>query len=738
MADSITDLITGLLKTFPQFKNELGQFSSTLDEAGKNGGDALKKLTEKFEEISKSLSPEKRDQFKRVFETIETGLKSAAKAAESTIEGFHTLEERLKDVREISQQLGVDLKAALNGANNETFELLSKFALLGAAAAGLTGETAFSKMDLNINAVNGKFEKLLQSAKEFLGIDLGKNGTAFIKNMMDGAEYSRQFESSIVNAAAKSGATTIGNNSNFLQAGRSKQEAAKELDDATAEIQKSAYRNAKAMGMPYEIALKQTVDILSTLPNEVEKLYSVTTRNINDKTVGSLELLQTVAKGTGQSFENVLESAKEMFASWGSDAKGAAERVSLISQASRELSIPFDAVKGQVKSIDDGFKMWGNSAQSTLGIMKEITQALKDQGLGYATQLEIMNNLSGAIRGLTVEKKAFIGMSNGLGGTAIGTDLQIEQMLQKGDWGKVAGMMQNTLSNIGGNGKVISMDEAISNPGQEQAFMTQRMALQNVFGVSDTGVANRLMDVMSKLNLGSELTSDGTKALQEAFSRGENIQEKQFSELENIHTELVSLRAIAVSRQAYQSAQDVFGAHGEAGDTRMARRDQAKISTDRMNLTSTQGRGHVAIDTNEIRDSAKNVLSGALNLATQTKEQVTELAKKAKANANTPSDHNSLPTPQNTAKTMPLATQNVNAINGNTQQIGMLNSNMSEFNKYLQDLTNRNSNQTNNKNNESTLRIIIANPDGTVRGETAIPYPSNNQQSPSPILNLPR
>ena len=30
------------------------------------------------------------------------------------------------------------------------------------------------------------------------------------------------------------------------------------------------------------------------------------------------------------------------------------------------------------------------------------------------------------------------------------------------------------------------------------------------------------------------------------------------------------------------------------------------------------------------------------------------------------------------------------------EQIGILNSNMSELNRYLQDLTNRNSNQTNN------------------------------------------
>lgn len=750
---SAEETIQGLIKSFPNFKNELEKIQETVSSFGRAGGDSVKFLAEHADKLRTALIGNNKEEFKKVFETISKGAAEATEAIKNSITGFQALQEKLKEVQAAGVFLSNEFKAGLAGVNNETFKLASEFVLLGAAAAGLDGSAAFDKLSINVKDVTGKYEKLLVTAKSFFGLKMGDDAIKALSNTLNASEYSRQFEMLTLSAVAKSGTTSLVDGDKTIKtnliSGGTLDDHSKQLDQITAKIQASAIASAHAMKMPIDSVMKDTLELLGTLPNEVGKSYSEIVDGTNGSTrvIGSLELLKTVATGTGQSFETVLSTAGEMFANWGSNAKDAAERTAMIGQASRELSIPFEQIKGSVKSIDDGFKMWGNSAESTLGVMKQITQALKEQGLGYAASLDIVNQLAGAMRNLGIERKAFIGMNNGLGGTAIGSGLQVEQMIQNGDWGKVAGMMQKTLSEVGGSNRVVSMKEAIDSPEQEQTFMAQRMALGNIFGINDTGAQNRLMDVMSNLQIGNDLNVDGKKALSDAFLSGQSIQEKQNSNLENMYSELLTIRTILASREAYANTQAVFGSNSTQERTDREIRAEEKQKQLSGQLQTTTGRGQAFFSTQDLERSVIGTLNNAGDaLRGKTKDFDTVIGNaRAAAQSNTPSHNAPVPHTQMQARNveipqmqMPIAyEQNNTALTANTSQVNALNNNLERYVEAVKKVMEHSQNQQ-PTNSTLTIQLVDNNNKPIAQPHTVNIGQLQQQKLPQPSLSTPR
>ncbi len=596
-----------------------------LEKLDRLGGDGFKFLSESLKNNIKEHKngPEA---IKKFTDGLTEGVGQAITKAEGLAAGFSSLIEVMNTVKTIEENFIKDMRDGLSGSTNDTFKLAGSFVLLTAAAAGLDGMTAFGKLQLDIAGSTAKFDGLIKNAEKFLGINSQIAGLVggSLEKILKASEASKQFENVTMEAAAKSGDLA-----SFIPKGATGEEMAGALDKFTDQVQQSARKSALSMGMAYDVSVKQTLDVLGVLPGEIDKIYKGMSNTLDTAPVRAMELLQTVAKGTGQSFGDVLKVAGDMFSKWGTDAKGAAERIAMIGHASSELKIPFENMKGVLQTIDDGFKMWGNSAGGTLGVLKQVTEALKEQGLGYQAQIEITTTLANAMKSLSIEKKAFIGMEAGLGGRAIGAGLQVEQMIQKGDWGKVAGMMQQSLGNIGGAGKVVSLQEATQNPGQEAAFIAQRKAMESIFGIADTGMQNRLMDVMSKTALGTEMNADGTQALQEAFGKGQSIQEKQFNALENIYTKTVALVDIAASRKAYDVTQRVLGSRGEGG-LNMDEREGRKYDAERSqgsNITDAD-RANTLAGSFSAKEEAKKIFDAGAKVIAETKNTIAALAKK--------------------------------------------------------------------------------------------------------------
>lgn len=606
MVTTLESELQRLQAEFPAFTANVKTAEGALRDYSKAGGDALKLLIEKSKEFGDQLKS--KDGVEKFVDNIKDAVIKGKELFQGLDDSFKALLTTAQSVGDGVKTAFAQLKGGAQGPSNEIFEAAGAATLLTAAFAGLNANEAFAKLSLDIGNANNKFAGLLTA--------FGDNKlSAGIKNLLDASEATKQFELSIMRAAASSGAFN-----EVLGIDEPTRNLASNLDWATDRIQQSARQAALNMGMSYQDSIKQTMEVLKLLPAEFEKSGDQITRSYqvfaNSAPVDAMELLETVAKGTGQTFDTVLDVANKMWATFGSNSKEAAERTAILHRVSNDLNIPFETLKGTIQSVDDNFKLWGNNAESTLSVLGQISTVLKEQGVGYQAQLEIVNSLSGAMKGLGIEKKAYIGMEAGLGGSAISAGLQVEQMIQQGDWGKVAGMMQQSIGNIGGTGgQVLSMNDALQTPGQEQAFMAQRMALGNIFGVQDVGMQNRLMEVMSKVSLGSELQIDGAKTLEEAFSAGKVTQEKQFNVLENIYTEVFSMSQIAAGRTAYGQTQKLFGPGSEGISDEDALTSQAARSEtfNEKELLTPEGRARqiadfVSTEAGSIRDALKTLV----------------------------------------------------------------------------------------------------------------------------------
>jgi len=335
------------------------------------------------------------------------------------------------------------------------------------------------------------------------------------------------FENSIF-AAAMAG----GNFSNvFGDMGQSGAKFGSDFDAIMTTIGEKALASANILGISYSESLLRTQSLLSNLPNEYGKVYSVIdnrTKISGERSVDSMELLSQVARGTGHEYSKAIEMASAMSQKFGSSAKDAGTRMAILADGAKNLKIPFESINSLINGLDGTFAMWGDQMQGTMKVLDQVSSALKNSGLGYAGQIELVKSLGGAVHNLSLSQKAFIGISSGMtsGGGMVGVGLKIEQMLQQGKMGEIVKMLQTTMEQKSGS-RAISLSEATNNPEMQKTFLIQR-GLLDQFGIRGTGEQNRLLEAMSKTTLGGEAgQADAERVLSGALNTGNDLTQRQ-------------------------------------------------------------------------------------------------------------------------------------------------------------------------------------------------------------------
>jgi len=526
------------------------------------GSEKVKELTKSITDLSKEATTA--GAFNDALSEKFSALSKTAKASLDGIAGsFGVLTTIAGTTSNALSALMTGLDSDSDNFNQNLAEMAVKTGALMAAFTGLSrAPKAFESMAQDAREASRAYEELL---KGIPGI-----GNA-LQGVFEKAESAKGFENQMTKMAAQSGALEglwgaeklMGNASDFN----------KIVDKQMNNMVMLTVSAANTMGMSIQEGMKRNMEILGQLPEEMGRFYTV--NNVNG--LSAMQLLSTVATGTGQEFGKTIEFAKGMYAGFQTTAEEAMETFSLMSKVSNELKMNFDSVKGVVTDINGGLKQWGDNSKDIIGIMKEVTSVLREQGLGYEAGLEVTRSLAKSIGDMTIEKRAFIAMGAGMGGSPLQAGLNVERMMQKGEIGEIASMLQETLGNIGGAGRVLNLEEAATTPGMESTFLAQRQAL-SMFGVSDTGVANRLMDVMSKVQTGTDLGNEQQEALKAAFNKGETIQNRQFNELTVIANKIdVAVNILGVI-ESYSAQRALTGTKGAFGSNRQERQtEQGKI-----------------------------------------------------------------------------------------------------------------------------------------------------------------
>ena len=410
-------------------------------------------------------------------------------------------------------------------------------------------------------AAGSSAEATTKFAESMQGLGAKVSGVAgqvmgLMTNFMKASLQAKGFENSLISAAMAGG--------NFYDAiGSNIGGFGENLDSVMQQIVKQSETSANVLGLGLADSINRTVELLKILPGEYGKTYSLIDTlggNATKRTFSSMELLTQVAKGTGNTYKDVLGMARKANEVFGLSTEDAAKRVAVLNSAAQTLKIPFDGLKGLVESIDDSFGMWGTQMEGTVKVLGNISNALKNTGVGFKGQIDIMSRLAGAIHGTSLAQKAFIGITSGIRapGGAVGAGLKVEKMLQEGKMSDVISMMQDTIEKVTGAG-IVSLQEATESPEKQRPFVVQRQMLMGQFGISDTGVANRIMEAMSKVKIGEGVGPEAEAELTKALSAGRDLTERQTEHLALIAANTYEARGILSSMWAYQQARNITG-----------------------------------------------------------------------------------------------------------------------------------------------------------------------------------
>jgi hypothetical protein len=132
-------------------------------------------------------------------------------------------------------------------------------------------------------------------------------------------------------------------------------------------------------------------------------------------------------------------------------------------------------------------------------------------------------------------------------------------------------MMQETMQRMTGRGAV-SLQEATDDPRAQRAFLVQRGLMQQMTGIGDTGELNRLLEVMSKAELGTGQSVDAQNALSEAMQNGQDIASKQTDIMATVSENMKSLESTLVAtNELYREYIDTVTARGAGVDIMQTR-----------------------------------------------------------------------------------------------------------------------------------------------------------------------
>jgi hypothetical protein len=258
--------------------------------------------------------------------------------------------------------------------------------------------------------------------------------------------------------------------------------------------------------------------------------------SLNGTFVQTGAALLTTLRGIGLSSTESAGFVKNAFENFGRSAGQITKIIGEMSEASRGSGLSSKFVSDSILTASSGLGIFGEKAGLATNVWKTFTDELKNSGVAVNSINSIVSEVVNNISKMSTENKAFVGMMSGMmrGASAMGGALRME-MSMRGEGGleKTIQMLTSTLSGFAG-GRIINLEQAATNPQLENLFVLQRQTLGKLMNISDTEKQNRILEVLQSVQQGGVSQVQGSKALQEVFDKGKNIQERQVTSIERI------------------------------------------------------------------------------------------------------------------------------------------------------------------------------------------------------------
>jgi len=310
------------------------------------------------------------------------------------------------------------------------------------------------------------------------------------------------------------------------------------LADGDAAASKYPDSLRKMAGM-LSISTKELNDMSTTLrdvPGMMDTVSGSMTGigNLTNMAIMPMAVLATTMTAFGMNAQQSAEFGRRGMYEYGQSAEQTFKQIGLMADAQKQTGISGKVAVEQIEQASKGLAIFGQGSAVAASTWTTFQTALKGSGVPIGEVGKMVADLTGSFANMSLQTKAAISSFGGMGGgkTALGGALQMEiNMRTPGGLEKNMDMMTSTLSKFGG-GKIITLQEAASNPQLESQFVVQRQMLGKLSGIQNTEQQNRILETMQNVQRGGMSQVEGGKSLEDAFEKGKDVQTQQLTAIE--------------------------------------------------------------------------------------------------------------------------------------------------------------------------------------------------------------
>ncbi|MFA5023435.1 MAG: hypothetical protein WC523_00560 [Patescibacteria group bacterium] len=199
-----------------------------------------------------------------------------------------------------------------------------------------------------------------------------------------------------------------------------------------------------------------------------------------------------------------------------------------ISWATKGSGLGFEKVGESIMGATDMLKMWGGTVSSVTPLYKAFADSLSGTGQKGLTP-QLLRSFVRGLEGMAFGTRALLGMQapGGAAKGALGAGLDIEAALEEGPEGmkKVSESLIQTLKQFGGGEKILTREEARTDPALLNNFVIQRQLLMQTMNI-DQATANKTLAMLQNIDKsGLDVGNNTASKLDELLGSGQRTQE---------------------------------------------------------------------------------------------------------------------------------------------------------------------------------------------------------------------
>ena len=305
---------------------------------------------------------------------------------------------------------------------------------------------------------------------------------------------------------------------------------------------------------------------------EAAKSSNLTLKQLNetvDVGVGTTNLYVAAtafSSASGLGLSTTVDSLNRSMNIQGKTAQEAVQTLGMYYNVSQETGLSISKIVSSLDSATNGFQKLGLTADFGRPVLESFARTVKDLGLGIEQSTDLTQTFTSALGNMmTNYGNAYLlvqrgGLNlgglggGGLLGSSIGLQAQALEAEKTGEQSDLARRMtsalKETLTSFTG-GQVITVQEAARSPQLQTQFYAQQQLLMNQFGIGDQQSANRVLDMLSKLDEATRVGDKSTKqALEESLKNEMDSRDKTLNNSEKLNRMVESL--VNISNVTYR------------------------------------------------------------------------------------------------------------------------------------------------------------------------------------------